>query len=352
MKNLIKLIPVVLGIALLGQGCISFTGTGTNDGGVWRTTDRGEKWAQVNGVLSVGGAATMNNANVIGFVPDPQDPSTIYVGTNESGMLFTTDGGASWTQPKDLKAARIPSIAVDNKNKCVVYAVSGNVAIKTTDCTRTWSKIYEESRSGVTINSIAIDHFNTGNVYLATTKGDIVKSTDGGVSWATVTAKPFGSPVLKLVVDPVDSRVVYAGTRSDGVWKTVNGGGDWVDMSKGLEQFDGAKDFYDLAPDRSKEGSYVLVCRYGLLRTGDAGTTWAKVPLVTGPGQARIYAFAMNPANGQEMYYSTATVFYKTSNGGTNWTTKRLPTSRVGSALMVSGKDANTIYLGTLVVKK
>jgi hypothetical protein len=52
------------------------------------------------------------------------------------------------------------------------------------------------------------------------------------------------------------------------------------------------------------------------------------------------------------MYYSTATVFYKSSNGGANWTTKRLPTTRIGSALMVGGNDPNTIYLGTLQVKQ
>ena len=61
---------------------------------------------------------------------------------------------------------------------------------------------------------------------------------------------------------------------------------------------------------------------------------------------------AMNPENGQEIYYSTATVFYKSGNGGINWTTKRLPTTRIGSAMMVSAKDSNVIYLGTLQVKQ
>ncbi len=352
MNKYLKLVPAVLGIVLLGQGCISFTGTGNADGGVWRTVDRGEHWSQANGVLSVGGAKTMNNASILSFAADPQDASTFYVGTAENGMLYTTDGGDSWSQPRDLGNARIPSVAVDNRDKCVVYAVSGAVAVKTSDCTRTWSKIYEETVTGVALNWVAVDHFNTSIVYLATSKGDIVKSTDAGVSWARITAKPMNSAIIKLVIDPSDSRIVYAGTRSDGIWKTSDGGASWVDLSKGLEQFDGAKDFYDLVPDRSKRDSYVLVSRYGLLRSEDAGITWTKIPLVTGPGQARIYAFDMNPQNGREMYYSTATVFYKSSDGGAKWATKRLPTTRVGSAIMVNAKNGNTVYLGTLVVKK
>jgi photosystem II stability/assembly factor-like uncharacterized protein len=102
----------------------------------------------------------------------------------------------------------------------------------------------------------------------------------------------------------------------------------------------------------SKKNVYVLVCRYGLIRTTDGGKTWSKISLVTGPGQARIYSMAIDPANGDNLYYSTATVFYKSSNGGVNWSTKRLPTSRIGSAMMVSAKDPNVIYLGTLQIKQ
>jgi photosystem II stability/assembly factor-like uncharacterized protein len=352
MKRISKFLPAILAVALLGQGCISVTGTGSTDGGVYRSTDRGERWAQSNGVLSVGGAKNINNVSVVSFTQDPSDPQTIYIATAGNGLLFTTDGGASWSQPKDLSGAGIAAIAVDPKNKCVVYAVSGGVAVKTADCTRTWNKIYEESRQGVTLTSVAIDHFNPQYIYIATSKGDIMKSADGGTSWATITAKPMNTAVMKLIVDPADSRIVYAATKSDGIWKTTDGGATWVDMSKGLEQFDGARDFYDLVPDNSKRDSYVLVCRYGLIRTDDGGKAWAKIPLLTTPGTTHIYAFALNPQKGQEMYYSTATVFYKTANGGTNWTTKRLPTSRVGSALLVHAKDQGTVYLGTLVVKK
>jgi len=353
MKKLFKFAPVLVAVALMGQGClIQFNNAGSSDGGVWRTADKGENWTQKNSILSVGGARNMNTANILTFASDPTDPLTVYAGTDANGLLFTTDGGDSWTQPAALGSARIPGIAIDRKDKCTVYAVTGGIAVKTTDCTRTWSKIYEESRTGVTLTSIVLDYFNPNNVYLATTAKDIVKSTDGGNSWATATVNPFPSQVNKLVIDPFDSRIIYAGTKSDGIWKTIDAGATWVDMSAGLAQFDGGKDFYDLVPDTTKHNGFVLVCRYGLLRTADGGLTWAKIPLVTGPGQARIYSLAIDPANGANMYYSTATIFYKTANGGVNWTTKRLPTTRIGSAMMVSSKDANTVYLGTLQIKQ
>jgi hypothetical protein len=88
------------------------------------------------------------------------------------------------------------------------------------------------------------------------------------------------------------------------------------------------------------------------MRTTDGGSHWDIIRLLTPSGQARIYGFAMNPGNGLEMYYATATIFYKSTDGGAHWTTKRLPTSRIGNALLVDAKSANVIYLGTLLLKK
>jgi photosystem II stability/assembly factor-like uncharacterized protein len=350
MKIFAKIFLAAAAFAFLGAGCIQFNSSSGSDGGVWVSADKGEHWVQKNAVMSVGGARSITGANVSLFVPDPNDPKTIYIATAGNGLLYTTDAGASWNQPKDLGSATVTGLALDNKNKCVVYATTGGMVVKTSDCTRSWSNVYEESRNNVALTAIAVDHFNTSVVYIATTKGDILKSTDAGASWVTIHV--FSNQANKLAIDPSDSRVIYAGTKSSGIWKTTDAGATWADVSKGLEPFDGAKDFYDLVPDLSKQNSWVLVSRYGLIRTDDGGATWKKISLVTGPGQAHIYSFAMNPANGDEMYYSTATIFYKSYNGGANWATKRLPTSRIGSAMMVSAKDANTIYLGTLLIKK
>src|SRR5512133_2500288 len=107
MKSIIKIAPVLIAIALMGQGClIKFNSAGSSDGGVWRSADKGENWKQKNGILSVGGARNMNTANIMNFAADPTDPLTVYAGTEANGLLFTTDGGDSWTQPTALGSAR------------------------------------------------------------------------------------------------------------------------------------------------------------------------------------------------------------------------------------------------------
>ena len=346
MRNTFKLGIVAAAILLIGQGCpIKFGGVSSgNDGGVFLTTDRGAHWAQKSGLLSVAGGRSIASVSVLTFESDPQDARTIYAGTTENGIFYTLDGGESWTQPAQITGGRFQSIAVDAKRKCNVYGVTGNRVVKTDDCARTWYAVFQDSRANVTLTSIAVDHFNPSVIYITSSEGDVIRSQDYGSNWATI--KVFeGGAAQKLVIDPFDSRILMVGTRAAGVWRSVNSGAAWVDVSKDLAQFDGARDLYDLVPDRSKKDSYVLVSRFGLTRTEDGGTHWQKVPLLTPPNSARIYALALNPRNGAEMYYATA-------NGGANWTTKKLPTPRAGTALMVAADNANAIYLGGTQLKK
>ena len=55
---------------------------------------------------------------------------------------------------------------------------------------------------------------------------------------------------------------------------------------------------------------------------------------------------ALNPRNGNEIYYATETNIYRSLDAGATWTNWRLPTKRTGRALAVHPEDANVIYLG------
>lgn len=351
MKKFLKIAPVLLTLFFFGQSCpFQLAGSGAPDGGIIKTADGGANWALKGAVLSTAGGRTLSQTDVLSLVADPAEPATIYIGTAANGLFYTVDNGESWFQPSMLASAKINAIAVHPKNKCVVYAVSGNVVVKTVDCARTWAKVFEDTRGDVAINTIGVDAFNPAIIYLGTSKGDVIKSTNDGASWGTL--KVLSSSIVAMPIDPFDSRILYAATRSNGVWKSTDAGANWMDVSGEMNNRDGAKEIFGLYPDRSKRDSYVVVSTFGLMRTVDAGSHWDIIRLLTPSGQARIYGFAMNPGNGLEMYYATATIFYKSTDGGAHWTTKRLPTTRVGNVLLVDAKSPNVIYLGTLKLKK
>jgi photosystem II stability/assembly factor-like uncharacterized protein len=351
MKKIYFIFFLLVGLTLTGAGCISFTGgdqSGT-DGGVFKSLDKAENWQQKVAVAAVK-PGSLANVNVVSLVFDPQDSKTMYLATAKNGLFYTTDGAESWFVGGSFSGGRINAVAPDAKDKCNVYASAGNKIFKTTDCTRSWQNIYVDTRADQAVMSLATDSYTPSTIYAGLSGGDLLKSTDSGASWTVI--KRFENQVSKILVNFYDTRIIYVGTQGRGIWKSTDGGVNWADLSENLNQFDGARDFKNLILDFSKHDSLILASRYGLLKSTDGGANWQVIELLTPPGSVDIYSLAANPQNGNEIYYGTASTLYKTSDGGARWVTKKLPTTRAATYLLVDPGNGNIIYLGTTRFQK
>ena len=75
----------------------------------------------------------------------------------------------------------------------------------------------------------------------------------------------------------------------------------------------------------------------------------------------RIFAFAINPSNPAEMYYTGTvlnedtmtgrSVFYRTKDGGANWETRKLPTNTIPAYAVFHPKE-NVLFLGFTYLDK
>jgi photosystem II stability/assembly factor-like uncharacterized protein len=95
-----------------------------------------------------------------------------------------------------------------------------------------------------------------------------------------------------------------------------------------------------------------LACKYGILVSRDTGQTWEALNLLTKPGSVEIYSLAVDPNDSKRLYYATASTFYRSQNGGVSWVTKKLPSSRAATYLLVDAKDSNVIYMGMTKIEK
>ncbi|MEK7516542.1 MAG: hypothetical protein AAB562_03015 [Patescibacteria group bacterium] len=344
--NKIKFLIAFGALALMGAGCVTIQGSGgAADGGVYKSANKGEEWVQKAAVLTIPGrTASIASVNTINISADPQDPRALYLGTAESGLWVSYDGAESWFAAGGLARGQVPAVAVDPKTKCTIYAAFENKVMKSTDCSREFKGVYFDSRQGVTVTAVALDSFDPKIVYAGLSTGDLLKSADSGATWSP--SFRFESPVRKILIDHLDTRIVYAATAERGIWKTTNAGKDWADVNAGLEKFAGSKTFRDMATDRSATGTLVLASQYGLLKTRDGGNSWEALQLLTPPGSATIYSLAVNPKDGNEMYYGTGSTFYKTANGGINWSTRKLPSSRAATVLHIDPSNPSIIYMG------
>jgi photosystem II stability/assembly factor-like uncharacterized protein len=176
------------------------------------------------------------------------------------------------------------------------------------------------------------------------------RSGDGGETWTSV--RTFNNFIMKINASVADSRKLYVSTKGAGVWRSDDGGLNWIDLSKNYEKMGGAKDFYDVAFGVSDPNLIILATKFGLIRSFDSGEHWEKVNILTPPGSTTIYSLAVDPKEPNNIYYGTSTTFYRTSNGGINWVTKKLPTSRVATVMHVDRSNSNVLYMGVTRFKK
>ena len=79
--------------------------------------------------------------------------------------------------------------------------------------------------------------------------------------------------VRAFAIDPVNTQTVYAGTGSDGIFKSTDGGSTWTATSPDLPSFPTNALIVDAT------GAVFAANDAGLWRSRDGGTSWTMLPL-------------------------------------------------------------------------
>jgi len=346
------ILVAAMALTLFGAGCFgSTTKTVTGpDSGVWKTTDRGQTWvskkALVDGPRITAGAAEIA---VQAMALDKQDRGTIYLGTAAHGLVYSLDGGDSWTKMKALEATNVSSVAVDTQNKCKVYAASLNRIYRTKNCGRDWEAFFDP-RTDKIFTQVVVDWFTPTVVYAGNNDGDIFKSTDEGVGWTVV--KRANAAITSMIVSPEDSRVIYAGTDGDGIWKSLDSGVTWLQIRKEFGDIGDARRVVRVVPDPFSADKLIIVHRGGIAKSEDAGQTWKSLNLIGSVGENAVADLAIDANDSKKMVYTGPTALVFTDDGGATWVAKRLPSTSQGTTVLIDPKDGNTVYLGMQPPKK
>lgn len=367
-KKLALLVMLPL-LVFLTAACSIRTGSSgeenLRDASVFLSTDRGDNWRPTVSVPTVDGRLqNIGDLNVNMMVMDPQDSMAVYLASFDQGLYYTYNIIKGWNQVAGLPRATISDIKVDPKNKCSIYTAIGNRLYRSQDCARTWRQIYFDNNAEVAVTALAIDHYNSRNVYIGTSRGEIIKSIDYGENWRTIRRLDEG--VGRLIISPLDSRQLFVATARNRIFSFTssidtnpNDTADvdrnfsvdnWTDLNDVLKDYNLGATFRDIVLS-VQDGAIYLATEKLLLRSPDQGITWENIKLLQPEQQASINAVAVNPQNAQDIYYVTNTTFFHSSDGGITWKTKNLPTKRAGRSLLVDFQNPNNIYLGTIKLK-
>lgn len=350
------LVSLLAGLVFMGAGCISFgASTAAGPMGVFRSVDSGETWAQANAFPTAKGVASLAGVKVYKLFTDPSDTNALYLASRGQGLYFTYNRGESWQKAEALGDRFIYSVAVDPKNKCILFVTDGVEVYRSLDCSRTWKRVYTEQR-GEKIAAVAIDYGSSNMVFAVLANGRLLRSTNSGDSWRTI--KTFSAGIQTIAADPYMPNRLYAASSNSGLIRTDDGGETWKPLTAGLQNFADSLGFFRLIFHPTEKNTLYWISKYGILFSKDAGETWNAMQLLSPPGSVSIYSFAINPTNVKEMYYvgtifgekgASRSTFYKSTDGGVNWVTKKMPTSAVPVTLHINPKDTKMLFMGFTV---
>ncbi len=176
---------------------------GTFESGVWRSTDGGETFERLDGVAR-GDEATGPQA-VMSLAVAPDDPETVWLGTEPSRVFVSRDGGETWDRRGGLTDL---------------------------DSASEWS--FPPRPHTHHVRWLEPDPADADHWYVAVEAGALVQTDDGGVTWRDrVPGSRRDTHSIATHPDAPGRAWVAAG---DGFAETHDGGATWHHPQRGLDR--------------------------------------------------------------------------------------------------------------------
>ena len=310
----------------------------TTGRGLYRTTNGGTSWR------SIGPPALRREIcrtcplgrgyTAISFAIDPTDTDIIYAAaTPTAGLLYeSSNGGDTWRRVPTATPLRISGLVLTASGALLASSAPGSGMFRSTDGGLTWAV---DGLTGATIEALTVDP-GSGAIYATTGNGATAfRTTDDGDSWQTV-PKSFGW--FGTVTDPTDAATIYA-TTNDGVVKSLDGGQTWAAADKGLvSMLVSAVAVAPGSPARVYAGT-----GGPLFESTNMGKTWRAAN--TGLGNASVTTLAVDPKQPHTVFAGTSSGgLFESSDAGARWSHVQTALNNV-LAIAIDPEQPSTMYV-------
>ena len=384
--------------------------------GIYESFDKGEKWAKVQGIPSQSrrtrdieinptDSKTVYAATTEGFwmttgkgwiittqkdleinsiAVHPDEPSRVFIGTNNYGVMVSNDGGKNFTPTNDNFTSRFTyTITADIQQPNRLYATTHNTATGggflfiSNDGGDTWTRPKNLDVIRVSPFGLIQDRIDPNTMYMATNVG-IFKSLDRGSSWAQMlppkpkvtpkkttkktskikTPVPEPEPTVAVVptfVPALTEKVkvlVYTEDGKNGIYAgTDKGLFSSYDLAKGWDRISFGDDFNDnifavYTTPQKPDTIWVGTEKSGVIVSHDGGKTWEKNSQI--PQDVPISSITSDPKRPDYIYVGTSQTLYLSRDGGKTWTRRggNLPLGNYTS-ILINPNNTDEIFISS-----
>jgi photosystem II stability/assembly factor-like uncharacterized protein len=250
---------------------------------------------------------------VRGVAVHPRIPGVVFA--RGDGLWRSDDAGASWRRlavPQRL----VLTVAPDPSSADVVYVDrTGGGVLRSADGGRTWAPVADDATSPPVVSQLTIAPSAPDTLFaygIGRAGAGLYRSRNAGTTWQMALAS---SAFVGIAIDPSDARNVHVAAADQGVLRSSDGGDHWVPSNTGLLVLSATS----IAIDAEDARRLYLINAGQIYRSTDAGGTWLPVF-----GIANSVEVSSDPLQANVAYVRTGpTVGFdgllRTTDGGFTW---------------------------------
>jgi hypothetical protein len=239
--------------------------------------------------------------------------TSIFAGSERSGVFRSTDNGTSWTAVNSgLPDSAVFSLVVSGTN-LFAGTSNGGVYLSSNNGT-TWTGA--NSRLGIrNVSALAASPDGAGGTNLfAGTYGGVYLSTNNGTSWTVADTVNGDEGIHSLLVSGtnifavIGPEITISSNSASGILLSTNNGASWTELKSGLPDF--------AVLSVAVSGTNLFAGGNGVNLSTNNGTTWTMDTL--GMGSAIVLSLTVSGTNVFAGTYSRGV--YRSTNNHTGWT--------------------------------
>ena len=198
--------------------------------GLYRSDDGGVTWGDAYASLELEAPLP---TPAVSLSPAFERDATLFAGVH-GAVLRSTDGGQIWAaarlpSPPPFVVSLVPSASFERDGVVLAATIEDGV-FRSADRGAHWSAWNFGLLDLNVLCLVASPDYADDETLFAGTESGVFKSTNGGRAWREAGVPPDWGPVLSLAISPsfAADGLIYGGTETRGLIRSQDGGGTWA----------------------------------------------------------------------------------------------------------------------------